>query len=93
MQDYLDEKIAQLRKPEHALSVSPSRTEIACKRCSSHNHCRFNVEMNIHFPGYQGLDKPTVWVFPETVICMDCGFAEFEVPETELHRLAKGAAA
>jgi hypothetical protein len=49
--------------------------------------------MNIHLPGFNGLEKPTVWIFPEIVICLDCGFAECVVPESELRKLARGAAA
>jgi hypothetical protein len=63
-----------------------------CKSCGSDNQSKFSAEMNLHFPGYEGLNKPTVWVFPEAVVCLDCGFAEFFIPEAELHRLAKGAA-
>jgi hypothetical protein len=49
--------------------------------------------MGIHFPGLKNIDKPVVWVFPELVVCMDCGTAEFSVPEAELRRLAMGDAA
>jgi hypothetical protein len=49
--------------------------------------------MSIHVPGLKNVDKPVVWVFPEIVVCLDCGTAEFAVPETELRLLAKGAAA
>lgn len=48
-----------------------------CKLCRSHNLKTFSAEMNIHFPSYQNLEKPTLWVFPEVVVCLDCGFAEF----------------
>jgi hypothetical protein len=41
----------------------------------------------------RNLDKPVVWVFPKVVVCLDCGTAEFAVPETELRLLAKGDAA
>jgi hypothetical protein len=58
-----------------------------CKSCQSHKKRRFTTEMNIHFPGREGLDNPTLWLFPEVVVCLDCGFAEFTVPDTELHRL------
>jgi hypothetical protein len=37
--------------------------------------------MSIHFPGLQNIDKPVVWVFPEVLVCLDCGTAEFAVPE------------
>ena len=40
----------------------------------------------------ENIDKPVVWVFPEVVVCLDCGTAEF-VPEAELRQLARGDAA
>jgi hypothetical protein len=49
--------------------------------------------MGIHFPGLKNIDKPVVWLFPELVVCLDCGAAEFAVPEEELRQLAKGDAA
>ena len=54
---------------------------------------KFTTDMNLHFPGYAGLEKPTVLVFSEVVVCLDCGFAEFRVPEAELLKLAQGVAA
>jgi len=66
---------------------------MACRRCSSDNESKFSVEMNFHFPGVEGLDKPTVWVFPDVVVCLDCGFAEFTVPQRELRTLAEDSAA
>ena len=49
--------------------------------------------MGIHFPGLKNIDKPVVWVFPELTVCLDCGAAEFTVPNAEVRRLAKGDAA
>jgi hypothetical protein len=66
---------------------------MACKRYSSESQKKFSAEINIHFPGFEGLTKPTVWVFPEIVVCLECGLAEFSIPETELRSLAKGTAA
>jgi len=48
-----------------------------------------DAEMNIHFSGYEGLTKPAVLVFPEIWVCLDCGFAEFLVPQPELSSLAE----
>jgi len=48
----------------------------------------FTAEINIHFPGYEALTKPTVWVFPQVSVCMNCGLAEFSIPAWELQRLA-----
>jgi hypothetical protein len=46
-----------------------------------------------HLPGFNGLEKPTVWIFPEILICLDCGFAECAIPESELHKRMRGATA
>jgi hypothetical protein len=64
-----------------------------CKSCWSVNQSKFPAEMAIHFPGLKNIDKPVVWVFPEVVVCLDCGTAEFAVPEAELRQLAMGDAA
>lgn len=66
---------------------------MASKRCSSDNQSKFSVEMNFHFPGYEGLDKHPVLVFPTVIVCLVCGFSEFIVPEGELRLLAKGTTA
>ena len=63
-----------------------------CKSCGAVNLRKFRAEMGIHFPGLQNIDKPTVWVFPDLVVCLDCGCAEFAIPEDELGLLAKGDA-
>lgn len=38
-------------------------------------------------PGTTGFDKPTIPVFPDVYICMNCGLAEYKVSEAELERL------
>jgi len=48
----------------------------------------FPAEINIHFPGMENLAKPPVFVFPTLLICLDCGFTEFSISETELPLLA-----
>lgn len=59
-----------------------------CKSCQSHNQSPFRGEVNIHFPGIVDLDMRSVLVFPELVVCLDCGFTEFSIPEAELYQLA-----
>jgi hypothetical protein len=34
-----------------------------------------------------------VWVFPVLVVCLDCGTAEFAIPEEDRLQLVTGAAA
>jgi len=55
-----------------------------CRSCQSANQSMFNGEIAIHFPGVEGLDKPIVWVFPKVLVCLNCGFTEFAIPEKEL---------
>ena len=66
---------------------------MACRQCASDNQQEFGVEMNVHFPGWNGLSRPTLMIFPQVLVCLNCGFAEFSVPKTELGRLvmSKGA--
>jgi hypothetical protein len=73
----------------HYFLVSLSRVGMPCKSCGSVNQSKFIGEIGIHFPGLKNIDKPVVWVFPELVVCLDCGTAEFDVPEAELRQLAK----
>ena len=63
---------------------------MACRLCSSENQTEFGAEINIHFSGRKGLDKPAVLALPMLLVCLDCGFTEFALAETEL-RLLGGA--
>jgi hypothetical protein len=65
---------------------------MSCKSCQSQNQREFNAEIAIHFPGLKCLDKPIVWVFPKLAVCLDCGFAQFAVPESETRLLKEGSA-
>jgi len=64
-----------------------------CRSCGSVNRSKFLAEVCIHFPGLKNIGKHVLWVFPELVVCLDCGTAEFTVPEAELRQLAEGGAA
>ena len=56
-------------------------------RCASKNVNLFNGEIAIHFPGPAGINEPIVWVFPKLEVCLDCGSANFTVPEEQLNLL------
>ena len=62
----------------------------SCKSCGSGNVGKFGAEIFIHFLGLKNIDKPVVSVFPELLVCLDCGTAEFAVREDELRLLAPG---
>jgi hypothetical protein len=58
-----------------------------CQACGSLQQRTFNGEVAIHFSGWDGLNKPIVWVFPKLRVCLDCGFTQFKVSERELEVL------
>jgi hypothetical protein len=62
---------------------------MCCKSCGSINQEKFSAEMAVHSLGMKNVDEPVVWVFSEVVACLDCGTADFAVPEAELRQLAK----
>ena len=68
------------------------RLNCVCKSCQLENQHTFNGEVAIHFPGPKGLDKPIVFVYPKLLVCMNCGFTEFAVPETGLRQVVEAAA-
>lgn len=62
-----------------------------CESCDSENQKLFTAEIAIHFPGLNGLTKPTALVSPAIRVCLDCGIARFLVPEKELQVLSTEA--
>jgi hypothetical protein len=67
-----------------------SRETSNCNHCRSERLGRFSGELAIHFTGLAGLNKPIVWVFPQLLVCLHCGFAELVVPKRELQVLETG---
>ena len=61
---------------------------MSCPSCHSENVREYPAEINIHFPGMKGLTIPTVWVFPKLLVCLDCGAAQFSLPDAERETLA-----
>jgi len=58
-----------------------------CLSCHSTNQSVFPAEINIHFPGWEGLDRPTVWAFPQLLVCLGCGFTQFTLPNDPVREL------
>ena len=65
---------------------------MSCPLCASGNQGEFGSEIRIHFRGLKNLDKPIVWLFRKLLVCLDCGFSRFTIPETELTSLREGSA-
>jgi hypothetical protein len=62
---------------------------MACNSCGSVNQGKFRSEVDIHFPGLRNVKKSPVLVYPELLLCLDCGKAEFTVPKDQLSLLAQ----
>jgi hypothetical protein len=58
-----------------------------CNSCGSINQGKYLAEVGIHFPGLRNAGKGPVFVFPELLVCLDCGKTEFMVPKAELEIL------
>jgi hypothetical protein len=60
-----------------------------CKSCASENQTECGTEIMIHLSGLKNLDKLPILVFPKLLICLDCGFTEFTISETQLRLLGE----
>jgi len=60
---------------------------MSCELCSSDSQAEFTTETMIHFGGFNHLAHPGVLIFPTVLVCMDCGFSRFKIPESELQQL------
>jgi hypothetical protein len=59
-----------------------------CPHCASDIQAELTAEINIHFSGLKNIDSPGLLVFPELLVCLECGFSSFTIPENELALLA-----
>ena len=62
---------------------------MSCKSCSSSNLRKFPTEIAIHL---KDIDRPHVFVFPEILVCLNCGFTELVIEENSLKKLAEDTA-
>ena len=53
--------------------------------CTSSRQIELLGEICLHFPGgLESLNKPLIWSFPQIGVCLDCGSAQFTLPQKEL---------
>ena len=60
---------------------------MSCLVCKSVNQAEFPAELNIHSVGSENRNRPSVWLFPKILVCLDCGASLFPIPKAELSRL------
>jgi hypothetical protein len=66
----------------------PKETQLTCTECGSDKLAKFTAEIAVHFSGPDSLNKPHILVFPQVLVCLNCGNARFTVPESQLRILA-----
>jgi hypothetical protein len=64
------------------------RCQLSCRACQSSRQRKLHSEVAIHPPFLLDTPLPHEMVFPELLICLDCGFTEFSIPASSLDRLA-----
>jgi hypothetical protein len=57
---------------------------MSCPVCASIKQVEFCSEMIVHYSGLKNVDNPGVMLYPKLSFCLDCGFAQFTVAESEL---------
>src|SRR5690242_19073083 len=80
--------MAPMSSKQDAASLHQS-VATGCKACSSQRQARIPSEFNVHYPGLSHLDRLPVLLFPELLVCLDCGFTEFAIPRDVLDRLTQ----
>jgi hypothetical protein len=63
-----------------------------CASCGAGNQVEFPSEVNIHISSLKNRATPSVLVFPNLVVCLDCGFTQSTLSERDLNLLRKGLA-
>jgi hypothetical protein len=61
-----------------------------CRLCQSANLQLFPTEIAFHAPPGAPLSLPHLLLFPQVLVCFNCGFAEFSISKEMLHELPAG---
>lgn len=61
---------------------------MSCPECGLSNQAEFSAEAILHPNGLNNVGNPGVLVFPKLVVCLNCGFSRFVIPNAELAALA-----
>ena len=54
---------------------------MACRQCAYESPENLSSEIAVHLPG---LNTPHVLLYSALLVCLNCGFTEFSVAETDL---------
>ena len=64
---------------------------MACKSCGSEKQQHFSGELSVAFLAVEKLKQAPVYVVQKILVCLDCGYAEINVPTAQLEQLRKGS--
>ena len=65
---------------------------LSCKSCASSNVIELIGEVSLLFPGLNVIMTHPIFVFPNFVVCTDCGFIQSNLSDKELEKVRQGAA-
>ena len=60
--------------------------------CASDDLKAFNGELASHFCGWKGVYKRPIVLYPDMIVCPDCGHVEFELTAEYREQLRTGLA-
>jgi hypothetical protein len=60
---------------------------MSCLVCKSVNQAEFPSEMNIHLSCTEDRNRSSVFLFPQVLVCLDCGSSLFAIAKAELSQL------
>jgi hypothetical protein len=61
-----------------------------CRLCHSKNQRLFPTEIAVHAPSDGDVENlRQTLVFPQVLVCLDCGFSEFSISDEKLRELPR----
>jgi hypothetical protein len=61
--------------------------EMQCKTCKSGNLQKLKGELTASLPGLGAIGVAPVYACQDVLVCLDCGFAELLIPDSQLKLL------
>jgi hypothetical protein len=60
---------------------------LSCGSCGSVSAIELASETCLHFPGLKGLNMEPIFIFPKTVVCLNCGSMQSSLAEREIEQV------
>jgi hypothetical protein len=66
---------------------------VACRKCGGASQKVFNSELTLSNTDIKSVALAPVYVCNQLLVCLECGFAELTISETDLNNLRTGTTA